>query len=84
MNLIWKETTLDGGIHAFVAGSGTPVILLPGWPETAEAYSEVFPRLADRHQVFALDPPGLGRSEPPLKAMTRQTSRRCYRLPSTQ
>ena len=43
MNLIWKETTLDGGIHAFVAGSGTPVILLPGWPETAEAYSEVFP-----------------------------------------
>ena len=64
MNLIWKEITLDGGIHAFVAGSGTPVILLPGWPETAEAYSEVFPRLADRHQVFALDPPGLGKSEP--------------------
>ncbi len=64
MNLIWKETTLDGGINAFVAGSGTPVILLPGWPETAEAYSEVFPRLADRHQVFALDPPGLGKSEP--------------------
>ena len=64
MNLNWKETTLDGGIHAFVAGSGTPVILLPGWPETAEAYSEVVPRLADRHQVFALDPPGLGKSEP--------------------
>ncbi|MGF7183232.1 alpha/beta fold hydrolase [Tunturiibacter psychrotolerans] len=49
MNLIWKKATLDGGIHALVAGSGTPVILLPGWPETAEAYSEVFPRLADRH-----------------------------------
>ncbi|MGA9606940.1 MAG: alpha/beta fold hydrolase, partial [Rouxiella badensis] len=64
MNLIWKETTLGGGIHAFVAGSGTPVILLPGWPETAEAYSEVFPRLVDRHHVFALDPPGLGESEP--------------------
>ncbi len=55
---------LEGGIHALVAGSGTPVILLPGWPETAEAYSEVLPRLAERHQVFALDPPGLGKSEP--------------------
>ena len=65
MNLMWKETTVGGGIHAFIAGSGTPVVLLPGWPETAEAYSEVFPRLAEGHQVFALDPPGLGRSEPP-------------------
>ena len=64
MNLIWKETTLDGGIHAFVAGSGSPVILLPGWPETAEAYSEVLPLLAERHKVFTLDPPGLGKSEP--------------------
>ena len=64
MNMIWKETTLEGGIHAFVAGSGTPVVLLPGWPETAEAYSEIVPRLADRHQVFAMDPPGLGESAP--------------------
>lgn len=64
MSLIWKETTLDSGIHAFVAGSGTPVVLLPGWPETAEAYSEVFSRLTQHHQVFALDPPGLGNSSP--------------------
>jgi pimeloyl-ACP methyl ester carboxylesterase len=64
MDLKWKETILSGGIHGFVAGSGTPVILLPGWPETAEAYSGVFPRLADCHQIFALDPPGLGESAP--------------------
>ena len=73
MSLIWKETTLDGGIHAFVAGSGTPVILLPGWPETAEAYSEVFPQLAERHQVFALDPPGLGNSEPVIEGYDTAT-----------
>jgi pimeloyl-ACP methyl ester carboxylesterase len=63
MNSIWKETWLAGGIHGFTAGSGTPVILLPGWPETAEAYSQIFARLAERHQVFALDPPGLGKSD---------------------
>ena len=60
----WKETTLGGRIHALTAGSGTPVVLLSGWPETAEAYSEVFYQFAERHQVFALDPPGLGESKP--------------------
>ncbi len=64
MSSIWKEVTLASGIHAFTAGSGTPVVLLPGWPETAEAYSEVFAQLAGRHRVFAVDLPGLGESEP--------------------
>ena len=64
MRSIWNETTLAGGIHGLMGGSGTTVVLLPGWPETADAYSEVFGRLAERHQVFALDPPGLGESEP--------------------
>jgi len=65
MNPVWKETRLVGGIHALTAGTGTTVVLLPGWPETSEAYSEVFPRLAEHHHVLALDPPGLGESDPP-------------------
>ncbi len=64
MNAQWNKAALDGRIHALTAGSGTPVILLPGWPETAEAYSEIFSPLAERYRVFALDPPGLGESEP--------------------
>jgi pimeloyl-ACP methyl ester carboxylesterase len=40
------------------------MILLPGWPPTAEAYSEIFPFLSQRYQLFALDPPGLGDSAP--------------------
>ncbi len=64
MKTQWNKATLGGRIHALTAGSGTPVILLPGWPETAEAYSTIFPPLAKRHRVFALDPPGLGESEP--------------------
>ncbi len=64
MSSIWKETRLEGGIHGLAAGSGTTVVLLSGWPETAEAYSEIIPQLADNHQVLALDPPGLGGSDP--------------------
>ena len=57
-----QALTLSNGIHALAAGSGTPVVLLPGWPETAEAYNEVLPSLAERHHVLAIDPPGLGES----------------------
>ena len=67
MSLIWKETRLEGGIHALAAGSGTTVVLLCGWPETAEAYSEIFPQLAANYQVLALDPPGLGGSDPAVE-----------------
>jgi len=54
--------TLGNGSHALVAGSGTPVVLVPGWPESARAYDEVLPFLAARHHVLAVDPPGLGDS----------------------
>ena len=64
MGSMWKETRLAGGIHGLTAGSGTTVVLLSGWPETAEAYSEIIPQLAEKHQVLALDPPGLGGSDP--------------------
>ena len=39
----WLSETLDLGIHALTGGQGTTLVLVPGWPETAEAYSEVFP-----------------------------------------
>jgi pimeloyl-ACP methyl ester carboxylesterase len=40
------------------------VVLLPGWPETAEAYAEIIPILSQHHEVWTLDPPGLGDSAP--------------------
>lgn len=67
MSSIRMETRLDGGIHGLAAGSGTTVVLLSGWPETAEAYSGIIPQLAEHHQVLALDPPGLGESDPAEK-----------------
>lgn len=60
----WTSQTLKHGVHALDGGTGSTVVLLPGWPETAEAYSEVFPTLAQHHRVLAIDPPGLGDSAP--------------------
>jgi pimeloyl-ACP methyl ester carboxylesterase len=62
-----QTLALGEGIRAFTAGSGTTVVLLPGWPETAEAYNEVVPPLAARHRVLAVDLPGLGESAPPAQ-----------------
>lgn len=57
-----QTLTLGHGIHALAAGAGTPIVLLSGWPETAEAYNDVLPSLAERHHVLAIDAPGLGES----------------------
>ncbi len=40
------------------------MVLLPGWPQTAEAYDEMAPMLAEHHELLILDPPGLGDSAP--------------------
>jgi pimeloyl-ACP methyl ester carboxylesterase len=46
------------------AGEGDPVVLLPGWPQSIHAWRHVMPRLAERYRVIAIDPPGLGDSDP--------------------
>jgi pimeloyl-ACP methyl ester carboxylesterase len=56
--------TLDHNVHALTGGSGSTLVLLPGWPQTAQAYAEVFPLLSAYHRVLILDPPGLGDSGP--------------------
>ncbi|KUJ21654.1 alpha/beta-hydrolase [Mollisia scopiformis] len=61
-----SSTYLSNGIHALTAGSPTneTVILLPGWPQIAEAYLPIFPLLSPHYHLLALDPPGLGSSPP--------------------
>jgi pimeloyl-ACP methyl ester carboxylesterase len=60
----WVSENLSHGIHAYSSGEGSTVVLVPGWPETAEAYSELFPLLAQDHSILCVDPPGLGDSAP--------------------
>jgi pimeloyl-ACP methyl ester carboxylesterase len=52
-------------LHYVEGGSGEPVLLVPGWPQSWYAWRHVMPALADSHHVIAIDPPGLGESETP-------------------
>jgi pimeloyl-ACP methyl ester carboxylesterase len=60
-------TTIEehGGHKLRVArlGSGPPVILLHGYPDNLQVWSELAPRLAAHFEVIALDWPGMGYSE---------------------
>ncbi len=53
-------------LHYVEGGSGAPLLLIPGWPESWYAWRRVMPALAasGRH-VIALDPPGVGDSDHP-------------------
>ena len=44
-------------------GSGPPVILLHGYPDNLQVWSELAPLLAARYEVIAFDWPGMGHSE---------------------
>lgn len=52
-------------LHVVTGGSGTPVLLLPGWPQTWYAWRHLMPSLAERHTVIAADPRGTGQSDAP-------------------
>jgi pimeloyl-ACP methyl ester carboxylesterase len=57
---------IDGAeIHYVAAGvSGSPILLVHGWPETWWAFRKLIPLLAETHRVFALDIRGFGDSSP--------------------
>src|SRR5215213_8889549 len=59
--------TPRGSIHARIGGSGPPVLLVHGWPETHLMWHPVAPALAERFTVVAPDLPGYGNSfRPPV------------------
>ncbi|KFG98483.1 alpha/beta hydrolase [Burkholderia paludis] len=59
---------IDGQrIHCVTAGAGTPVLLIPGWPQTWYAWRHVMQALAGHgFTAVAVDPPGTGHSDRPL------------------
>jgi len=52
-------------IHAVVGGSGPPLLLLHGFPQTHATWHRIAPRLAERFTVVATDLRGYGDSEKP-------------------
>ena len=59
-------TTNDGVRLALVEkGSGRPLVLVPGWSQTARQFAAQVEGLADRYRVLAVDMRGHGQSEKP-------------------
>lgn len=50
-------------MHYVTGGTGPPLVLLHGWPQSWFAWRDIMPALAKDHTVYALDLPGLGDSE---------------------
>ena len=53
-------------LHYVTCGSGEPVLLIPGWPQSWYAWRFVIPMLAEAgRRVIAVDPRGFGDSDKP-------------------
>lgn len=63
-------------IRARVAGTGPPVLLLHGWPQTSVMWHLVAPGLARDHTVVLADLPGYGDSSLPPDAGTAASGKR--------
>lgn len=55
----------DVNLFARIGGSGPPVVIVHGYPQTHVEWRHVAPRLADRRTVVALDLRGYGESDAP-------------------
>lgn len=60
-------------LHFVTGGSGTPLILLPGHPETWWGYHKIMPALAKEFRVIAVDMRGMGSSSKPDHGYTKKS-----------
>lgn len=60
-------------LHYVAGGSGSPVVLLPGWPETWWAFHKIMPALARHHRVISVDLRGMGASSMPAGGYDKKT-----------
>ena len=50
-------------LHYVMGGSGEPLLLIPGWPQSWYAWRYIMPELAQNYTVIAVDPRGVGDSD---------------------
>lgn len=60
-------------LHVVSAGSGTPVVLLHGWPQTWHEWRKVIPLLSGHYRLVVPDLPGLGDSSRPADGYDKKT-----------
>ncbi|MEP7178980.1 MAG: alpha/beta fold hydrolase, partial [Pseudonocardiales bacterium] len=68
--------TSQGTVHAMVGGSGPPLLLLHGYPQTHLMWHAAAPLLADRHTVIASDLTGYGASSRPAPSLDHAPHRK--------
>ncbi len=77
-------TAADIRFHLVEGGSGAPVILMAGYPQSWYAWRRVMPLLADHYKVIAVDLPGQGDSDKATDGYdTRTTGERINALIAT-
>jgi pimeloyl-ACP methyl ester carboxylesterase len=68
------RTQINGfEMHYVIAGSGSPVVLVHGWPQSWYEWRKIIPALAEKHTVIAVDLRGLGDSGKPLTGYDKRT-----------
>jgi non-heme chloroperoxidase len=66
-------TTNDGYMLRYdEAGSGKPLVCIPGWSQTAAQFKQQVAGLSDRYRVIAVDMRGHGESDKPTHGYTIQ------------
>ncbi|MFD9408436.1 alpha/beta fold hydrolase [Streptomyces sp. NPDC059989] len=60
-------------LHYVEGGSGEPLVLLGGWPQTWWQWNKVMPALARRYRVIAVDLRGMGGSAKPEGGYDKKT-----------
>ena len=69
-----RYATVNGvKLHYVTGGSGKPLVLLPGWPETWWSYHKMMPLLAKNYQVIVVDIRGMGSSDKPETGYDKKT-----------
>ncbi|WP_405657306.1 alpha/beta fold hydrolase [Streptomyces sp. RK9] len=63
-------------LHYVTGGSGEPLVLLGGWPQTWWQFHKIMPELARRHRVIAVDLRGMGGSAKPEGGYDKKTMAR--------
>ncbi|HJO95418.1 MAG TPA: alpha/beta hydrolase [Victivallales bacterium] len=59
-------TVSDGvKLHYIEAGSGQPLVMIPGWSQTAEQFKYQIDNLSSKYRIIALDMRGHGESDKP-------------------
>src|SRR5271166_6861708 len=73
---------IDGTrFHYVTVGTGDPVLLIPGWPESWIAWRKVLPLLVSAgRRVVVLDPRGFGESDKPAGGYDLDTAARDLHL----